>query len=172
MKGGARRSLCGQVEEALTSSVGTAPRPASPMQERASTSGKCKKDSGVPKTPSNQAITYVLGRLEIELSKKLEGIDGDFENMRRTRVRLETELRNLAHMAAGGSTARHFDRESPMRLPSGRALLERLNIKGLSNCWAMIVSAGMVPRARIGLATPAFSGPRSTNELPRHGNDL
>ena len=29
-----------------------------------------------------------------------------------------------------------------------------------------------MPRARIGLATPAFSGPRSTNELPRHGNDL
>jgi hypothetical protein len=26
----------------------------------------------------------------------------------------------------------------------------------------------MVPRARIGLATPAFSGPRSTGELPRH----
>jgi hypothetical protein len=27
---------------------------------------------------------------------------------------------------------------------------------------------GSVPRARIGLATPAFSGPRSTGELPRH----
>jgi hypothetical protein len=26
----------------------------------------------------------------------------------------------------------------------------------------------VVPRARIGLATPAFSGPRSTGELPRH----
>jgi hypothetical protein len=30
----------------------------------------------------------------------------------------------------------------------------------------------VVPRARIGLATPAFSGPRSTNELPRHGSNL
>lgn len=30
----------------------------------------------------------------------------------------------------------------------------------------------VVPRARIGLATPAFSGPRSTNELPRHGSSL
>ena len=29
-----------------------------------------------------------------------------------------------------------------------------------------------MPRARIGLATPAFSGPRSTNELPRHGSNL
>jgi hypothetical protein len=33
-------------------------------------------------------------------------------------------------------------------------------------------STGSVPRARIGLATPAFSGPRSTNELPRHGSSL
>ena len=29
-------------------------------------------------------------------------------------------------------------------------------------------AVGSVPRARIGLATPAFSGPRSTGELPRH----
>ena len=27
----------------------------------------------------------------------------------------------------------------------------------------------MVPRGRIELPTPAFSGPRSTGELPRHG---
>src|SRR5580704_8422048 len=33
-------------------------------------------------------------------------------------------------------------------------------------------AVGSVPRARIGLATPAFSGPRSTNELPRHGSSL
>jgi hypothetical protein len=30
----------------------------------------------------------------------------------------------------------------------------------------------MVPGARIELATPAFSGRRSTNELPRLFNDL
>src|SRR5271170_635182 len=28
--------------------------------------------------------------------------------------------------------------------------------------------AGMVPRGRVELPTPAFSGPRSTGELPRH----
>src|SRR5215472_7979564 len=30
--------------------------------------------------------------------------------------------------------------------------------------------AGMVPRGRVELPTPAFSGPRSTGELPRHRN--
>jgi hypothetical protein len=29
----------------------------------------------------------------------------------------------------------------------------------------------MVPRGRIELPTPAFSGPRSTDELPRHGDN-
>ena len=30
---------------------------------------------------------------------------------------------------------------------------------------------GMVPRGRVELPTPAFSGPRSTGELPRHRNN-
>ena len=41
-------------------------------------------------------------------------------------------------------------------------------VEATGSCWAILV----VPRARIGLATPAFSGPRSTNELPRHGSNL
>ncbi len=32
----------------------------------------------------------------------------------------------------------------------------------------MLLGSGMVPRGRIELPTPAFSGPRSTDELPRH----
>jgi hypothetical protein len=32
--------------------------------------------------------------------------------------------------------------------------------------------ANLVPGARIELATPAFSGRRSTSELPRHGGNL
>ena len=35
----------------------------------------------------------------------------------------------------------------------------------------MLLGSGMVPRGRIELPTPAFSGPRSTDELPRHGNN-
>jgi hypothetical protein len=34
--------------------------------------------------------------------------------------------------------------------------------------WKLLGDMEMVPRARIELATPAFSGPRSTSELPRH----
>jgi site-specific DNA recombinase len=40
-----------------------------------------------------------------------------------------------------------------------------------SGSWSLLGSncaEGNVPRARIELATPAFSGPRSTSELPRH----
>src|ERR1700683_2090206 len=51
-------------------------------------------------------------------------------------------------------------------LPEGKA--EILASKASGNCQAI----RMVPRARIGLATPAFLGPRSTNELPRHGSSL
>src|SRR6185437_8328129 len=47
------------------------------------------------------------------------------------------------------------------------------------NLWARLTSlreagicseryAGVVPRGRVELPTPAFSGPRSTGELPRH----
>ena len=35
----------------------------------------------------------------------------------------------------------------------------------------MYKAARMVPRGRIELPTPAFSGPRSTDELPRHGDN-
>jgi hypothetical protein len=34
-----------------------------------------------------------------------------------------------------------------------------------------VLAGGMVPRGRIELPTPAFSGPRSTDELPRHGDN-
>jgi hypothetical protein len=35
----------------------------------------------------------------------------------------------------------------------------------IGKCWRAIL---MVPRGRVELPTPAFSGPRSTGELPRH----
>ena len=35
-------------------------------------------------------------------------------------------------------------------------------------CWAVIPAIRMVPGGRVELPTPAFSGPRSTGELPRH----
>jgi hypothetical protein len=34
---------------------------------------------------------------------------------------------------------------------------------------AILLTKSMVPGGRVELPTPAFSGPRSTGELPRHG---
>jgi hypothetical protein len=51
-----------------------------------------------------------------------------------------------------------------MKKCRGREWTERLPIRfGIEP-----VAVSMVPGARIELATPAFSGRRSTNELPRH----
>src|SRR5207302_8990842 len=53
--------------------------------------------------------------------------------------------------------------------PEGRAFIA-------SGSWDLLGDGGvavtMVPGARIELATPAFSGRRSTNELPRHAGDV
>ena len=48
-----------------------------------------------------------------------------------------------------------------------KALTERQDI--LTSLVKSCLHAWMVPGARIELATPAFSGRRSTSELPRHG---
>jgi hypothetical protein len=57
----------------------------------------------------------------------------------------------------------------PSRSTPGKLLLRRMaeltSHKELGTCWGVAVT--MVPGARIELATPAFSGRRSTNELPR-----
>jgi hypothetical protein len=51
--------------------------------------------------------------------------------------------------------------------PEGRVYI-------VSGTWDLLggVAVTMVPGARIELATPAFSGRRSTNELPRLFNNL
>jgi hypothetical protein len=48
------------------------------------------------------AISYVIDKLQIELAKKLSRMDDDFENMRRKKARLETELQNLTAAIADG----------------------------------------------------------------------
>ena len=55
---------------------------------------------------SPAAVDFVLGRLEIELSKKLSRVDGDCENIRRKKARLESELRNLTTAIADGLDSR------------------------------------------------------------------
>jgi DNA invertase Pin-like site-specific DNA recombinase len=51
---------------------------------------------------SDGATNYVLQKLEVEISKSLSRVDGDLENMRRRKARLEAELQNLTRMVADG----------------------------------------------------------------------
>jgi site-specific DNA recombinase len=51
---------------------------------------------------SPEAIDYVFERLEVELSKHLNRIDGDLETMRQRKAKLDGEIRNLTRMAADG----------------------------------------------------------------------
>ncbi len=55
---------------------------------------------------------------------------------------------------------------SPSCLVMAPFVKRAASIFGAGISWGMAIS--MVPGARIELATPAFSGRRSTNELPRH----
>src|SRR5690242_340279 len=67
---------------------------------------------------------------------------------------------------------RRFKRTLPrqgMRQPPER---EVLNERNLDTCGQYRKSGRMVPGARIELATPAFSGRRSTSELPRHADNF
>src|ERR1700723_1029732 len=51
---------------------------------------------------SPDALGYIFHRLEVELSKHFGAIDGNLENSRRRKARLEAELQNLCHVVAGG----------------------------------------------------------------------
>ena len=90
--------------------------------------------------------------------------------IRRLWLRRECSSRNLREFTAHWRDV--LERELLAKLQASvlspaaiSYLLGRLELE-LSKRFTRIV--GMVPRARIGLATPAFSGPRSTGELPRH----
>jgi hypothetical protein len=48
------------------------------------------------------AIDYVFGQLETKLSQHLGRIEGNLEDMRHRKAKLETELRNLTSVVAGG----------------------------------------------------------------------
>lgn len=59
--------------------------------------GKLKRD-----VLSSEAIDYVFERLEVELSKHVNRMDGDLETMRRREPKLEEELNNFARTIASG----------------------------------------------------------------------
>jgi hypothetical protein len=86
--------------------------------------------------------------------------------LRDTRRFVETRLEHLQSMLTGepriarAEIAKHVQKIS--LTPEGRMYIA-------SGAWNLLgsVTVTMVPGARIELATPAFSGRRSTNELPR-----
>ena len=182
---------------------------------------------------SPAAVDYVLEQLELKLSQQFARIEGNLEDMRRRKSKLETELRNLTSVVADGMdspslrrgisereaeisslTAKTLDRgknsvhtqirdlrkrvaadlgdlrrllstrdnAAAMRMELAKHVKEimirpgqeagQINYEGKWNLLGGDCAVGSVPRARIGLATPAFSGPRSTGELPRHRLDV
>jgi site-specific DNA recombinase len=87
--------------------------------------------------------------------------------LRDTRRFVETRLQNLQSMFGGeprlvrAAIAQHVQKIT--LTPAGKSYIA-------SGVWDWLggVAVRMVPGARIELATPAFSGRRSTSELPRH----
>ena len=111
-----------------------------------------------------------------ELEKDLSEVKGEFANSRPETVRLrlrdtrrfvESRLRDLRTLLYGepqtvrAEIAKHVQKIA--LTPEGKSYIA-------SGTWNLLgsVAVTMVPGARIELATPAFSGRRSTNELPRH----
>jgi site-specific DNA recombinase len=91
--------------------------------------------------------------------------------LRDTRRFVEVGLRNLQSMWTGegrlvrAEIAKYVEKIT--LTPEGRTYVA-------SGSWNLLggVAVTMVPGARIELATPAFSGRRSTTELPRHSNEF
>jgi site-specific DNA recombinase len=104
-----------------------------------------------------------------ELADKLATIEPRVvkSTFRDTRRFVEARLTNLQSMLTGeprfvrAEIAKHVEKIT--LTPEGRTYIA-------AGAWDFLggVAARMVPGARIELATPAFSGRRSTSELPRH----
>ena len=117
------------------------------------------------------AITADLSQLEEQLADIRERVAASQPEalqirMRKTRRFVESRLADLqALFGAQAVTIRaeitkHV--EKIILSPEGRSYVA-------AGAWDLLgVAAWMVPGARIELATPAFSGRRSTSELPRH----
>jgi hypothetical protein len=124
----------------------------------------------------SNALRFRLTDLEAkhqELTEKLASFEPPAMKLglRDSRRFVETRLRNLHSMLTGearlvrAEIAKHVQKIT--LTPDGRTYLA-------SGTWDLLgnVAVRMVPGARIELATPAFSGRRSTSELPRHGGNF
>ncbi len=120
-------------------------------------------------SPSLRAQLSDLETEQSELAEKLADSEPRAPRLqlRDTRRFVEAGLRNLQSMWTGevrlvrAEIAKHVERIT--LTPAGRSYVA-------SGTWDLLgsVAVRLVPGARIELATPAFSGRRSTSELPRH----
>lgn len=120
-------------------------------------------------SPFLQAQLTELETEHRELSEKLASLEPRAlrSRLRDTRRFVETRLRSLQSMLTGepriarAEIAKHVQK---IKLtPEGRTYIA-------SGTWDLLgsVAVTMVPGGRVELPTPAFSGRRSTGELPRH----
>ncbi len=128
-----------------------------------------------------QPSRFLLAKLG-ELERELETVAGKLASarpeavrahLRDTRKFVELRLKDLRRMLnaepriARAAISKHVQKIT--LTPDGRAFIA-------SGAWDLLGAGGvavtMVPGARIELATPAFSGRRSTGELPRHMGSL
>jgi site-specific DNA recombinase len=143
-----------------------------------------KRVEGIEKQIRNCTDAIAEGRRYPSLMAKLSELEQDLADtkakiassaprtvqlqLRDTRRFVESRLRNLASLLNGeprlvrAEIAKHVSKIT--LTPEGRTYVA-------SGSWNLLgnVAVTMVPGARIELATPAFSGRRSTSELPRHG---
>ena len=124
-----------------------------------------------------QPSRFLLAKLA-ELESELDTVAGKIasarpeavrSHVRDTRKFVEVRLKDLRRLlnaeprVARAAIGKHVQKIT--LTPDGRAFIA-------SGAWDLLGTGGvavtMVPGARIELATPAFSGRRSTGELPRH----
>lgn len=100
----------------ITSGAGTTHRSASYGCPARDFRGTCSNDRHIPSDVletqlltklqhdvlSPAAIDYVFEQLETKLSQHLARVEGNLEDMRRRKAKLEAELRNLTSVVAGG----------------------------------------------------------------------
>jgi site-specific DNA recombinase len=87
---------------------------------------------------SPEAIDYVFHKLEIEVSKHLSGIGDSLEAMRRRRVTLEAELKNLSRMVAGGMDSPSLRRAITEREAEIKTLAAKTPVPGRNSVHTQI----------------------------------
>ena len=123
----------------------------------------------------SSAITAEIARLEQRLTavrERLKAADPAAAKLRirDTRRSVESQLRNLSALWEGEPRLAREEIAKHVGKITLRAMLRTYVATGVWNWFGVPerAAAMVVPGARIELATPAFSGRRSTTELPRH----